>query len=525
MLCHKSRIFTGQLILRCRKRENIHMTETETNVTSGPQARTSEGEASATAFEAPSPLPDQESRPPRRRPPRKRKKQPVYTEDSPALADSPVMEERWSPRQFKVPPAEGKTRFHDFDLPDPLMHAISDLGFQYCTPIQAEILPSTLSGKDASGRAQTGTGKTAAFLIAVITRLLNHPHTGERPHGTPRVLILAPTRELVLQISAEARQLVTYCGLKIISVFGGMDYDKQRQQLAAGPADIMVATPGRLLDFQRRGDITLKKVEVMIIDEADRMLDMGFIPDVRMIIHSTPPREKRQTLLFSATLTGEITRLASQWTVNPVTVEIAPEQVAVDTVDQIVYIVTEHQKFDLLFNIITRENLERVLVFCNRKDEVMRLAERLTRYGINCSELSGDIPQRSRIRRLDDFKGGKIRVMVATDVAGRGIHIEGMDHVINFTLPHDPEDYVHRIGRTGRAGASGTAVSFADEGDAFYIAPIEAFMGRELHCIEPDDEMLTKPVALYPAKKSLPRGRRQTTDRKPPPPRSRRPHF
>ncbi|MEI7639128.1 MAG: helicase-related protein, partial [Syntrophus sp. (in: bacteria)] len=237
------------------------------------------------------------------------------------------------------------------------------------------------------------------------------------------------------------------------------------------------------------------------------------------------PREKRQTLLFSATLTGEITRLASQWTVNPVTVEIAPEQVAVDTVDQIVYIVTEHQKFDLLFNIITRENLERVLVFCNRKDEVRRLAERLTRYGINCSELSGDIPQGSRIRRLDDFKSGKIRVMVATDVAGRGIHIEGMDHVINFTLPHDPEDYVHRIGRTGRAGASGTAVSFADEGDAFYIAPIEAFMGRELHCIEPDDEMLTKPVAVYPAKKSLPRSRRQTTDRKPPPARSRRPHF
>ncbi len=506
------------------------MTETEKNLTSGPQAGTSAGVASATEHEAtasqsPSPLPDQERRPPRRRPPQKRKKQPVSTEETPALTDSQIKEERWEPRQFKVPPVEGKTRFHDFDLPDPLMHAISDLGFQYCTPIQAEILPSTLSGKDASGRAQTGTGKTAAFLIAVITRLLNHPHPGERPHGTPRVLILAPTRELVLQISAEARQLVTYCGLKILSVFGGMDYEKQRQQLAAGPADIMVATPGRLLDFQRRGDITLKKVEVMIIDEADRMLDMGFIPDVRMIIHSTPPREKRQTLLFSATLTGEITRLASQWTVNPVTVEIAPEQVAVDTVDQIVYIVTEHQKFDLLFNIITRENLERVLVFCNRKDEVRRLAERLTRYGINCSELSGDIPQRSRIHRLDDFKSGKIRVMVATDVAGRGIHIEGMDHVINFTLPHDPEDYVHRIGRTGRAGASGTAVSFADEGDAFYIAPIEAFMGRELHCIEPDDEMLTKPVAVYPAKKSLPRVRRQTTDRKPPPSRSRRPHF
>jgi len=253
---------------------------------------------------------------------------------------------------------------------------------------------------------------------------------------------------------------------------------------------------------------------------------MGFIPDVRMIIHSTPPKEKRQTLLFSATLTEAITRLASQWTVNPVMVEIEPEQVAVDTVEQIVYIVTEEQKFDLLHNIIVKQNLERVLVFCNRRDEVRRLAERLTRYGVNCSEISGDIPQRNRIRRLEDFKSGKIRVLVATDVAGRGIHIEGMDHVINFTLPHDPEDYVHRIGRTGRAGASGTAVSFADEGDAFYIAPIEAFMGRELHCIEPDDELLTKPEALYPEKKQrLRAGRKPGGGRSPAPSRPRRPHF
>lgn len=471
------------------------------------------------------PAGEERRRPSRRRPSRKGKKQPLATE---ALADAgaaPPVDDHWDPRQFKVAPTEGKTRFHDFDLPVPLMRAIHDLGYQYCTPIQAEILPSALSGKDAGGRAQTGTGKTAAFLITIITRLLNHPHTEERLPGTPRVLILAPTRELVLQITNEARELAKYCAIKIMSVFGGMDYEKQRRQLTAGPADIVVATPGRLLDFQRRGDITLKKIEVLIIDEADRMLDMGFIPDVRMIIHSTPPKEKRQTLLFSATLTETITRLASQWTVNPAMVEIEPEQVAVDTVDQIVYIVTEEQKFDLLHNIIVKQNLERVLVFCNRRDEVRRLAERLTRYGVNCAEISGDIPQRNRIRRLEDFKSGKIRVLVATDVAGRGIHIEGMDHVINFTLPHDPEDYVHRIGRTGRAGASGTAVSFADEGDAFYIAPIEAFMGRELHCIEPDDELLIKPEALYPEKKQqrLRGGRRSGGGR--PPTRSRRPHF
>ena len=323
----------------------------------------------------------------------------------------------------------------------------------------------------------------------------------------PRILILAPTRELVLQISEEARQLSKYCAIKVISVFGGMDYVKQRTQLVAGPVDIIVATPGRLLDFQWRHDITLKKIEVLIIDEADRMLDMGFIPDVRKIIHSTPPKEKRQTLLFSATLTGQITRLASEWTRSPVNIEIEPEQVAVNTVEQIVYIVTTDQKFALLLNIITRQDLSRALVFCNQRDEVRRLSEMLTRHGINCSMLSGDVPQKKRIRRLEEFKAGKIRVLVATDVAGRGIHIEGMDHVINFKLPHDPQDYVHRIGRTGRAGAAGTSISFADERDAFFIPAIEEFMGRKLACMEPQDEWLSMPEAVHAKKRR--RSRRQ----------------
>ncbi len=422
-----------------------------------------------------------------------------------------VLEEGWDVSQFKVPPAEGKTRFHDFDLPAPLLHAIFDLGFEYCTPIQAEILPSTLSGKDASGRAQTGTGKTAAFLITVITRMLNNPIQGKRKPGTPRILILAPTRELVMQISEEARQLSKYCALNIVSVFGGMDYEKQKKQLGAGPVDIIVATPGRLLDFQRRRDLTLRKIEVLIIDEADRMLDMGFIPDVRKIINSTPAKDKRHTLLFSATLTGAITRLASQWTRNPVTVEIEPEQVAVETVEQIVYIVTTEEKFALLFNIIEKKNLDRVLVFCNRRDEVRRLTEMLTRYGINCDMLSGDVPQRQRVRRLEAFKTGKIRVLVATDVAGRGIHIEGMDHVINFKLPHDPEDYVHRIGRTGRAGAAGTSISFADEKDAFYLPAIEEFTDRNLSCIQPEEEWLTMPKPVPGERKSKSRSRRKAS--------------
>jgi ATP-dependent RNA helicase RhlB len=430
-------------------------------------------------------------------------------EDASASSVGAAIKESWDVSRFQIPPTEGKMRFHDFDLPTPLLHAIYDLGFEYCTPIQAEIFPSSLSGKDASGRAQTGTGKTAAFLITVITRILYNPIQEKRKPGTPRVLILAPTRELVLQISEEARQLSKYCALRTVSVFGGMDYAKQRKQLAAAPVDIIVATPGRLLDFQRRHEINLKKIEVLIIDEADRMLDMGFIPDVRKIIHSTPAKDKRQTMLFSATLTQEITRLASHWTRNPITVEIEPEQVAVQTVEQIVYIVTAREKFALLFNIIEQQNLNRVLVFCNRRDEVRRLWQMLARHGINCSILSGDVPQKKRVRRLEEFKTGKIRVLVATDVAGRGIHIEGMDHVINFTLPSDPEDYVHRIGRTGRAGASGTSVSFADEKDAFYIPAIEEFTDRELSCIEPNENWLTMPKPVLARKQRMSRRKRR----------------
>ncbi len=421
--------------------------------------------------------------------------------------------EAWDVSNFTVPPVEGKMRFHDVELPSPLMHAISDLGFKYCTPIQAEILPSTLAGQDATGKAQTGTGKTAAFLITIITRLLASPLQKKRTQASPRVLILAPTRELVMQISEEARELSKYTTLNIVSVFGGMDYVKQRNQLARGSIDMVVATPGRLLDFKRKRDLTLKDVEILIIDEADRMLDMGFIPDVRSIIYSTPQKDKRQTMLFSATLSENIIRLATQWTRKPVTIEIEPEQIAVDTVEQIVYIVTADEKFSLLFNIIEKQNLERVLVFCNRRDEVRRLSEKLDRHGIRCSTLSGDVPQKKRVQRLEQFKAKKIRVLVATDVAGRGIHIEGMDHVINYTLPRDPEDYVHRIGRTGRAGETGTSISFADEEDAFYLPPIEEFMERDLDCIRPDDSWLIKPKPVKtkkiqrkpPIKKSRPR--------------------
>jgi len=398
--------------------------------------------------------------------------------------------ETWDVSKFSVSPTEGKTRFHDLDLPTEIMHAIADMGFQYCTPIQAGVLPKLLTGVDAAGKAQTGTGKSAVFLINILTHLIREPISEKRRCGTPRALIIAPTRELALQIEKDARALSKYDSCKIVAVFGGIDYHKQRQHLTKEHVDILVATPGRLLDFVQQGQINLNKVEIMVIDEADRMLDMGFIPDVRRIIHKTPPKNRRQTMLFSATLTTEVMRLASQWTTNPFIVEIEPDQVAVETVDQIVYLTTVEEKFTLLVNLIFHHNLERVLIFGNRRDATRGLTERLSRYGIRCALLSGEVRQNQRIKALEDFRSGKIRVLVATDVAARGLHVDDISHVINYDLPLDPEAYVHRIGRTGRAGATGTSVSFADEGDSFQIPVIEEFIGQQLRCTHPPEEWL-----------------------------------
>lgn len=422
---------------------------------------------------------------------KKRKRKPEKTEnDRVSLTDTAAS---WNPSEFQVPVREGNVRFHDLHLPEPLMHAIFDLGFEYCTPIQAEILPDAIAGKDATGRAQTGTGKTAAFLIAILKTIIDNPGNGKRPVGTPRSLILAPTRELAIQIAKDATELAKYCRVNVIEVFGGMDYRKQKKMLQQSSIDIMVATPGRLLDFYRQKDADLSSVEILVIDEADRMLDMGFIPDIRKIIHATPPKNQRQTLFFSATLTEDIIRLAGQWTKNAIKVEIEPEQVEVDTVDQIVYIVETHQKYALLYHVITRQNLKKVLVFCNRKDETRKLNAFFQKYGIQCAVLSGDVSQNRRLKTLENFRSNKLRVLVATDVAGRGIHIEDISHVINYTIPRDPENYVHRIGRTGRAGAAGISISFACEEDSFYIPAIEQYLGHELHATYPEEEWLDLP--------------------------------
>jgi ATP-dependent RNA helicase RhlB len=396
----------------------------------------------------------------------------------------------WSIDDFKVEPKEDEVRFHDLDLREELMHGIADLGFKYCSPIQGAVLPHTLQGHDAIGKAQTGTGKTAAFLITIFNDLLCHPVESERFVGEPRALVIAPTRELVMQIAADAEELARHTGLQVATLIGGMDYQKQLNRLGRDVVDLVVATPGRLLDFMSRRDLYLDHVEILVLDEADRMLDMGFIPQVKRIVRATPRKENRQTLLFSATFTQDIINLSQQWTFEPVTVEIEPESVATDSVDQKVYLVSSEQRYRVLNNLLRSEDASSVIVFANRRDQVRRLHERLRKSGFAAGILSGEIPQAKRTKTLEQFKQGSIKVLVATDVAGRGIHVEGVSHVVNYNLPEDPEDYVHRIGRTGRAGATGISVSFASEDDAFLLPDLEQLLGEPLECTYPPKELL-----------------------------------
>jgi ATP-dependent RNA helicase RhlB len=385
------------------------------------------------------------------------------------------------------------TRFHDFDLPASLLQAIDELGFEYCTPIQAQSLRITLKGHDITGKAQTGTGKTAAFLTTIISDLLKNPLVEERFVGEPRSLIIAPTRELVMQIAKDAKSLCKYTGLRIITLVGGIDYEKQKRELDQGVVDIVVATPGRLIDFVSQRAIWLGMVEILVLDEADRMLDMGFIPQVRQIIAQTPHKECRQTLLFSATFTDDILTLADRWALDPIRVEVASQRATTDNVNQLVFLVTTEQKYPLLYNLIQSDEGERVIVFTNRRDQARRLADKLHRNGISVGLLSGEVSQPKRVKTLEEFRNADIQVLVATDVAGRGLHIEDISHVVNFSLPQEADDYVHRIGRTGRASALGTSISFACEDDSFLLPAIEEKVGMKLDCKYPSAEMLVEP--------------------------------
>ncbi len=399
---------------------------------------------------------------------------------------------QWDAASFTVEPEEGKKRFHDFDLPSEIMHAVADLGFKYCTPIQAGSLEKSMQGSNIAGRAQTGTGKTAAFLVSILTRYLRTPDKRHAEVATPRALVIAPTRELCIQIAQDAQALGKYCALRTMAVYGGVDYSRQQKELQDEVVDLLVATPGRLIDFARQHVVNLSKIDTLVIDEADRMLDMGFIPDVRRIIRMLP--QERQTLLYSATLNDDVMRLASQWMPNPEKVEIEPEQTANTNIDQRIYIVTSEQKFVVLCNLLKEHKDQRVLVFGNRRSSTDVLAHRLRKKGHHCELLSGDVSQNERMRVLENFKSGKTKIVVATDVAGRGLHIADIGLVVNFELPYIAEDYVHRIGRTGRAGQVGTAVSFADEDESFAIPDIEEYLGETLKTtmLYDDDPLLAQ---------------------------------
>lgn len=396
----------------------------------------------------------------------------------------------WQISDFQVEAVEGKTRFHDLKLPDPIMHAIHDLGFEYCSPIQALALPHSLCGKDTIGKAQTGTGKSAAFLITVIDDLLNNPVQYERYLREPRALVIAPTRELVTQIANDAKDLAKYSNLSICTLIGGENYDKQKQAMDKDYVDIVVATPGRLLDFISRDDLYVDMVESLVLDEADRMLDMGFIPQVKRIIAHLPKTESRQTQLFSATFSEDVLNLARRWTHEPVFVEIEPERVASDSVEQHVYLLANEDKLKVLLNILKDEATESTIVFTNRRDQSQKLFDAIRARGLKAGILTGEIPQHKRTRTLENFREGKLSILVATDVVGRGIHIDNVSHVINYNLPEDPEDYVHRIGRTGRAEAKGISISLACEDESFELPAIETLLGYSLNCEMPPERYL-----------------------------------
>ncbi|MGN0872064.1 MAG: DEAD/DEAH box helicase [Victivallales bacterium] len=439
----------------------------------------------------------------------------------PVKASPPPMPELVAP-----PQEEGKTRFCDLDLAPEILAGTQTLGFQYCTVIQEKCLPYALAGKDLAAKAQTGTGKTAAFLASAMTRLIKNPLPPEsRRPGSCRVLVLSPTRELAIQIHNDALALGKYTSLNNLVIFGGMDHQGQRDSLA-DPIDILVGTPGRIIDYSRSGHLDLSSTEILVIDEADRMLDMGFIPDVRRIVSKLPPAGKRQTMLFSATLEPEVLALVDRWLVEPVSLEAEPEHVVTDLIDQHFYAVMNHQKLSMLLWLIRNEPFERMIIFGNWKEKNIDLVDHLYEYGIKAELLSGDIPQAKRLKILEKFKSGEVKIVVATDVAARGIHIAGISHVVNYDLPDHPEDYVHRIGRTGRAGAKGKSISFVCEYGAYVMPDIEKYAQIEIKTIQPEEEMLTLPERVNaPVKHSRPRGnsRHGGSGRRPSSGRSSRP--
>ncbi len=381
-------------------------------------------------------------------------------------------------------------KFRDFDLPECVQQGIAEAGFEYCTPIQAEALDPALQGIDVAGQAQTGTGKTAAFLIATLNRLITRKPSERRRPNQPRALILAPTRELAIQIHRDAETLNSHCGFRLGLAYGGVDYDKQRKQLQDG-TDILIGTPGRLIDYLKQRVFDLRETDVVVLDEADRMFDLGFIKDLRFLLRRCAKPERRLSMLFSATLSYRVMELAYEHMNNPVKVEVKAEQVTADKVEQTVFYPANDEKIPLLIGLMRKLQPERSIVFTNTKHAAEKITAWLNGNDIKAIVLSGDVPQKKRQRLLGEFAEGKYNVLVATDVAARGLHIPDVSHVFNFDLPQMAEDYVHRIGRTARAGQSGTALSFACEDTSFYLPEIEEYIEQKIPMGHADEFMAT----------------------------------
>jgi ATP-dependent RNA helicase RhlB len=378
--------------------------------------------------------------------------------------------------------SEPHTSFTSFDslgLEEPLAQGIRDAGFVHCTPIQAQTLPVALAGRDVAGQAQTGTGKTAAFLIALYQTLLEKPAAPQRNPTSIRALVVAPTRELAVQIHHDAEILGRHTGFRHAVVFGGVDYDKQRRQVAEG-VDVLIGTPGRLIDYMKQRVFDMRHVQVLVLDEADRMFDLGFIADIRYILRRLPAPHHRLSMLFSATLSHRVLELAYEHMNNPELVRIEPDKMTVDRVRQLMYYPAMEEKVPLLIGLLRQSEARRTMVFVNTKRMAERLEAILNANGFHAQAISGDVPQQKRLRFLRDFHNGDLAVLIATDVASRGLHIPDVSHVFNFDLPQDAADYVHRIGRTARAGAEGDAISFACEEFAVSLPEIEEYIGHKV---------------------------------------------
>ncbi len=369
--------------------------------------------------------------------------------------------------------------FSSLHLPESLQKGLADASFERCTPIQAQTLPQALAGLDVAGQAQTGTGKTAAFLVAMYARLIREPAPASRNLNAPRALIIAPTRELAVQIHRDAEVLGSHTGLTLGLAFGGVDYEKQRHHLEQG-VDILMGTPGRIIDFVKQRVIDLRSVQVLVLDEADRMFDLGFIADIRYILRRLPPPDQRLNMLFSATLSHRVLELAYEHMNDPTLVRIEPDKMTVDRVRQVVYYPSMEEKPRLLVGLLKQMDPRRSMVFVNTRRAAEEIEALLRANDINAEAISGDVPQRKRLRMLRDFHEGTLAVLIGTDVASRGLHIADVSHVFNYDLPQDPEDYVHRIGRTARAGAEGDAISFGCETYVMSLPDIEGYIGRKL---------------------------------------------